>query len=173
MTWVVAAVVFLVAAILCHGPILSAPSQLMIGLDPSHDWAPVDRTDQQMVLSTVIGNARRLLERPGDLRDEGQCYPLPRAYALGEHMFGEGLMAAPVLGLTKQPVLAYNSMLVLRLWIAAMTMFAFIRHVTGHTSAAIVAGMLYGMHHYRVTDPVHPFVPTEPWVRSLGVSTSD
>ncbi len=157
-----ASVLYLLASLLALWLIVPAPAHLLAGLTSGP--RNLDRTDQQMVLATVVGNARRLVERPSVLRDEGQCFPLPKAYALGEHMFGEGLMAAPAWILTGDPVLSFNSMLLLRLWIPAMAMFAFVYHVTRNPGAAFLAGLLYGVHHYRVTDPVHSFVHGELWL---------
>lgn len=165
-TWVralaIAALLYAVASLLAVAPILPAPSRLVTGL--ANGPRVLDRTDQQMVLATIVGNARRLVSRPGLLRDEGQCFPLPKAYALGEHMFGEGVLAAPAWLLSRDPILSFNSMLVLRLWIPAMAMFAFVFHTTRNGWAAFLAGLLYGVHHYRVTDPVHAFVHGDMWL---------
>ncbi len=165
-TWIVAllvaAVFYFGAALLAVLPVLPAPSRLLLGLESGP--RNLDRTDQQMVMATITGNARRLLERPAVLQEEGQCFPLPKAYALGEHMFGEGLLAAPAWWATRDPVFSFNSMLVLRLWIPAMAMFAFVFHILRNPWAALLSGLLYGIHHYRVTDPVHSFVHGEMWL---------
>lgn len=164
LVWALAMAAYLVAGLVAMSHVLPEPSRLLAGLDessPSHD---IFQTDQKMVMATVIGNARRLVERPGVLRHEGQCYPLPMSYALGEHMFGEGLMAAPAWVATRDPVLSYNVMLLLRLWIPAIAMFAFVLHVARDPWAAFIAGLLYGVHHLRLIDPVHPFVYGDLWV---------
>ena len=162
--WGIALALYLLAALFAMGRVLPDAGNLLIGLEEGSAVRLLDRTDQQMVLSTVVGNARRLVDRPASLRDEGQCFPMPRSYALGEHMFGEGLLATPVWWLTGEPILAYNSMLVLRLWIAAVAMFAFLLYVTRNPWAAFVGGLLFGLSPYRLTDPVHPFVHADLWV---------
>jgi hypothetical protein len=162
--YLIAAAFYVAVSLLAMRAVLPSPGVLLQGLPHDNAWTSMDRHDQRMVLATVIGNARRLLERPSTLRTEGQCYPLPYAYALGEHMFGPGLLAAAPLALTGEPILAYNAMLFLTLWIPAMGMFAYVYHLTGNGWAAFVSGLLFGFSHVRVTDPVHPFVHGDLWV---------
>lgn len=164
LVWALAMAAYVVAGLVAMSHLLPEPSRLLTGLDESSPSHALFRTDQKMVMATVIGNARRLVERPSVLRHEGQCHPLPMSYALGEHMFGEGLMATPAWVVTHDPVLSYNSMLLLRLWIPAVAMFAFVLHVARDPWAAFVAGLLYGVHHLRLIDPVHPFVYGDMWV---------
>lgn len=136
---------------------LSSPATRVMGAARSTASASLTDSDERMVLSQITRHAR-LLARPADLAHDGQCYPTPWSYTLGEHMFGNALLAAVPLALTGDPIVAYNAVLLLNIWIAAMGMYALTRHATGSTAAALVAGVLFGFDQTRLSDPAHPYV---------------
>jgi hypothetical protein len=145
-------------------PVLRAPATLLPE-NPHLDetFTQLGRLDTNMVLWVVTGNAHRLLTHPAALRSEGQCHPLPKAYTLGEHMLGEGLLAALPLALSGDPILSYNLMLIATLWIAALAMFALALHFTRSVAAAFVAGALFCLEPTRIQDVAHPFVHGDLW----------
>src|SRR6185436_11822564 len=101
--------------------------------------AEVNQFDQQMVLSVVTRNARLLPTRPWEIAEGGQCVPTPRSYTLGEHMFGNGLLSVLPYAITRDPIVSYNVLLVLTLWLPALTMYALSLYFTGSPAAAFVA----------------------------------
>ena len=119
--------------------------------------------DQTFTMWLVTRNARVLTTRPWDLGGDGQCFPLPRPHTLGEHAFGEGLLAVVPWLLTGDPIATYNAMLVLSLWIPALSMFVLARYWTGSAGAAFVAGLLFAAGPDRIADPAHPFVHGDLW----------
>ncbi|MEO2166704.1 MAG: hypothetical protein ABGY42_01035 [bacterium] len=121
-------------------------------------------TDQQMVLGTVMHAARGWLDPATSLMGAGACFPAPNAWTLGEHMFGPGLLAALPLAITGEPILAYNLMLVLTMWIPAFGTFVLARRLTGSTAAAFVAGLLAALTLPRLNDLVHPYVHGDLWI---------
>jgi hypothetical protein len=123
----------------------------------------LDHSDQAMVVATVARNAHRLLNDPMTLRGGGQCFPMPRSYTLGEHMFGVGLLAVPTYALTGDPILSYNAAVLLTLWIPALTMYAFALFSTRSPAAAFVAGLAFALVPGRVIDPTHPYVHGDLW----------
>ncbi len=132
---------------------LSKPSSLAL-----------DHFDQSMVVATVIRNAHLLTTRPWDLLgDFGQCFPMPRAYTLGEHMFGVGLLAAGPYALTGDPILSYNLALVLTLWLPAITMYFLALRFTRSAPAAFFAGLAFALGPGRLVDPSHPYVHGDLW----------
>lgn len=161
---VAAALAYLVVALWNFRAILPAPATLLPEKQqPDETYRKVERLDTTMVLWTVTGNAERLLERPSELHAEGQCHPLPRAYTLGEHMLGPSLLAVIPLALGGDPILAYNGMLVLTVWIAALAMFACAEHFTRSAPAAFVAGLLFGLEPARMKEAAHPFIHGDLW----------
>src|SRR5512139_3177293 len=152
---VAAAVAFLIVGVWCLRPVLPAPASL---LPLARGTARLAQMDESMVLSVVTQNADLLTRDPAALFAYGQCYPLERSLALGEHMLGAGILAAIPYRATGEPVLAYNVMLLLKLWIAGFGMFLFAREVTGRTAPALVAGLAYQLSPTHLGDLIHPYL---------------
>lgn len=146
------------------GRLLPYPELLDWTSNGHMDLARLDHRDQSMVVSVVARNAKILTTRPWQLFSGfGQCYPMPRAYTLGEHMFGTSLLAAVPYLLTHDPLVSFNAALVLTLWIPGLTMFALALAFTRSPAAAFVAGMLFLLVPGRVVDPAHPYVHGDLW----------
>jgi hypothetical protein len=126
-------------------------------------FAQLDHLDEKMVVSVVARNASVLTSRPWEVRGDGQCYPMPRGYTLGEHMLGLGILAAVPWVLTHDPILAFNVALLLALWIAGLSMYALARHFTGSAAAAFVAGMLFELAPRRIAGVSHPYIAGDLW----------
>ncbi|MBM4267852.1 MAG: hypothetical protein FJ144_14780 [Deltaproteobacteria bacterium] len=159
---VLSAVAYLALSLYAMSGVLEAPATLLLG-PPAEGPGRLLRTDQNMVLSVVTHNARLFSSRPWDLFADGNCYPTPLSHTLGEHMFGNGLLAAIPHRLTGEPILAYNVLLVLRLWIPALAMYALSLHFTKSPPAAFVAGLVFGLSRSRLRDPVHPYAYGDLW----------
>jgi len=99
--------------------------------------------DQRFVIGTIATNLQKLLRGPRALAGFGFCYPLRAAYTLGEHMFGETLLALPFYVATGDPILSYNAALILSVWIAALAMYALALYWTRSIAAAFVGGMVF------------------------------
>jgi hypothetical protein len=65
--------------------------------------------------------------------------------------------------LTDDPVVTYNAVLILGLWIAGLSMYALVHGWTQSTGAALVAGLLFAIEPGRIGDPTHPFVHGDLW----------
>jgi hypothetical protein len=162
-----AALAYLAVASLLLRAVLPAPAARLPYPAALHasdqDLVSLDHYDQAMVVATVTRNADRILRAPWTLREGGQCFPMPRSYTLGEHMFGVGLLAAPAYALTGDPILSYNAALLLTLWIPALAMYAFAACLTRSPAAAFVAGLAFALVPGRVIDPTHPYVHGDLW----------
>lgn len=159
------ALVYLGLALWVHRAVLPDPRTLvplpaaLVGTA----YERIYQADQRFVLATFASNAGKLLRDPRELGGFGFCYPLRASYVLGEHMFGESLLAVPVYAASGDPVLAYNSVIVLSVWIAALAMYALALHWTGSMPAAFVAGTLFAFNAARLSNPAHPFVHGNLW----------
>lgn len=168
-----ASLVYLGLALAVLAPALREPTRFLpylAALDgepdartPRRKLSYLDHRDQQMVVSVVTRNAATLTSRPAQLFGDGQCYPMPRGYTLGEHMIGAGILAAAPWALTHDPILSFNVALVLMLWIAGTTMYALARYFTGSAPAAFVAGLLFELTPRRVIAVSHPYVHGDYW----------
>ena len=146
------------------GRMLPYPALLDWTSSSHMDLARLDHRDQSMVVSVVTRNVEILTTKPWQLFSGfGQCYPLPRSYTLGEHMFGTSFLAVVPYLLTHDPLVSFNAALVLTLWIPALTMFALSLSFTRSPAAAFVAGVLFMLVPGRIVDPSHPYVHGDLW----------
>ena len=159
----IAALLYLGVALWSMRDLQGQASTHVLGPPEQGPMSNLYRTDQEMVLGTVIRNARLFTEAPGRLGGPGQCFPFPKAYTLGEHMFGNGALAALPWILTREPVLSYNIMLILTLWIPALAMYALALHFTRDPPAAFLAGLIFELARPRLLDPAHPYVHGDLW----------
>lgn len=128
----------------------------------------LDHRDQSMVVATTIRNAHLLSTNPREIfSDFGQCFPSPKAYTLGEHMFGLGLLATPMWMLSGDPLQSFNAALVATLWLAGIAMYALSLHFTRNPAAAFVAGLAFLLVPGRIIDPSHPYVHGDLWAPAI------
>lgn len=166
-----AVVAYLLVSVFTLRETLEAPSVRLAHpavLDDDPGRLRLDHRDQSMVVATTIRNAHLLSTNPGALlSDFGQCFPTPRAYTLGEHMFGLGLLATPVWILSEDPLRSFNAALLATLWFAGLTMYALALHFTRNPAAAFVAGLAFLLVPGRIIDPSHPYVHGDLWAPAI------
>jgi hypothetical protein len=126
-------------------------------------WRPIVQSDQTLSAANMTWNAHRFLTRPWDLYEPGQCHPAHHAATLGPHQLGDGLLGIVPYVLTRDPVLTYNTVVVLTLWLPAVAMYALVFGFTRSAAAAFVAGLLFAFHPARITDVIHPDVHGNYW----------
>ncbi|MEW6273140.1 MAG: hypothetical protein AB1689_28005, partial [Thermodesulfobacteriota bacterium] len=159
------ALLYLAIALWAYRAVLPSPGTLvampaaMVGKPP----ATLYQGDQRFVVGALARQADQVLHDPAGLAGHGLCYPLRASYTLGEHMFGETLLELPAYAATGDPVLSYNVMVVLSVWIGAIAMYAFALHWTRSAPAALIAGLLFAFHPGKVVNPAHPFVHGNLW----------
>lgn len=156
---------FSVLAAFCLYPVWQDPTSLLLENGNLADgWGLVGRADQSMVLALVMRNADLLLSDPLALRGWGPCFPFPQSFTLGEHAFGEGILAVLPWALTGDPILSYNVVLWITFLIPGCTMFVWARYFTGSSAAAFIAGMLFQLLPARIFDGGHPFIHADYWL---------
>jgi hypothetical protein len=106
--------------------------------DTLPDWS--DAADSTWRIGTI---ARNLLVDPLHLYSTPALYPLDNALALDELLTGQGFLAAPVVWLTGNTVLAYNLLNFLSFVLSGFAMWLLVRHLTGSYVAGLVAGMVF------------------------------
>src|SRR5215470_2349432 len=91
MRWgLVAAALYLAAALWHVRAVLPAPATLLPINPEMQSMIPVG--DQNIVVAAIARGARLLPTAPWRLYDGGQCFPMPHAITLGEHIIGNGLL---------------------------------------------------------------------------------
>lgn len=159
-----AALLYLALALVCYAPVLGAPFHtLPINAGLKTGASQLVRWDQSIAVASITRNAHALLTEPWHFFDGFQCFPLPRSYTLGEHMFGSGVLAAPAYLATGDPLFSYNALLIASAWIAALGMYFLARELVQDAPAAFVAGLLFGFSTARIEDVAHPFAYADLW----------
>jgi len=160
----VAAILYVALALFSVRAIVPAPATAFpFPVSVEKAWIPIHQADQKMVAATIAHNARMWASGLWRLWQSGQCYPTPNAVTLGEHMLGNGLLGVVPYLVTRDPIVTYNSVVLLTPVIAALAMYALVYWWTGSGAAALVAGLLFGFHPTRIENPVHPFVVGNQW----------
>jgi hypothetical protein len=155
-----AACVYLVLTLWVLRDVLPAPASrfafpsLIIGTIREPVWL----RDLHMVTWQIARNARTWATHPQALFAGEQCYPSPDSIALGEHMLGSGLLGVPAHVLGADPVVVYNTVAGLVLWLGAMAGYAAVFSWTRSAGAALVGGLLVGFHPLRINNPLHPYL---------------
>lgn len=130
------------------------------------DWNLIVANDQNLSLWGAVDNARTLAR--GDiagLMSQGQCWPMPDATALGEHMFEVGILTAPWWLVTHEPVASYDLSLFTAVLVAAAGMFLFLHRHTESVPASIAGAMAFAFAVPRLVDlPYHPAVIGTQWL---------
>ena len=114
----------LVLSLLVYRSILPAPATLSpypadtFSRLGQSSFNPVNLSfgDRSMVMASLAANGDRILRNPLQPLGEGQCFPTPDAFTLGEPMLTTSYMAVPFYAATGEPILSYNILLILRLW---------------------------------------------------------
>jgi hypothetical protein len=91
-------------------------------------------------------------QSPAHLFDGNAFYPYKDTLAFSEHLFVPAFLGAPVFLATRNPVLAYNAVVLLTLCIAGTGMYLLALHLTAEPLAAFGAGVLYAFHTWNVNE---------------------
>jgi hypothetical protein len=104
----------------------------------------VNTDDGRWSLWVVAWVADALIVNPRGLYDANIFYPHRNTLAYSEANLGAGLMALPAWGLTGNPYLAHNTVVVTGFVLAVAGAYYLVRYLSGSREAAAVAGVLFG-----------------------------
>lgn len=96
--------------------------------------------------NTMIMGARTLNavgEGAGGVYEDFFMSPIKDSIVFNENLFGLSLLFAPFYGLTGNPLLAYNIVLLISLALSGYFMFLFVRHLTGSELAGLISGVAF------------------------------
>ena len=110
---------------------------------------PGDRTmsaspDTNLFMWTLAWDVHALTHQPIRIFDANIYYPLPRTLAYSENLIGSAFIAAPILWVTDNPVLAMNLVALLSAALCALGAYVLARQVGVGAGAAVVSGLVYG-----------------------------
>lgn len=93
-----------------------------------------------------------------------QFYPIAGVMAFSEHLLGLAPITSPVLWVTHNPLLAYNTAFFLSFPLCALAAHLLCYELTGRHDAAVVAGLAYGFSPYRMSQFSHVQVLSAYWI---------
>ncbi|MBN2371336.1 MAG: hypothetical protein JXO72_12705 [Vicinamibacteria bacterium] len=125
-------------------PVAKAPARLAIpnGDLLSHAWA-------------VAWVVHQTFTNPVLVFDANIYWPYDLSLAHGESLFAQSALAAPLLLLGGNPILAYNFLLLMSFGIGGLGMYLLARGLSGSRSAAFLAGLVYAFCAYKWKHLVH------------------
>lgn len=123
------------------------------------DWG--DPADSAWRIGAI---ARQLLNNPFHLYQTNAFYPLGSNLALDELITGQGLLAAPVIWLTNNPPLAFNLLLFTSFAFSGFAMWLLVRHLTGSSSAGLVAGLIFAFSPWHYGQYAHLGLAAQQWM---------
>jgi hypothetical protein len=126
--------------------------------------AGVVLADHRFLVWQVTRNARSLLHAPLRFFDAEHCYPTRGSLALADPLLTMGLLATVPHALGGDPLLTYNAVVFALPVLSALAMFLLVREWTASAAAGAVAGLLYGFHPARLSNPIHPHIYDTTWV---------
>lgn len=100
----------------------------------------------------IAWNVHQFFRDPLHLFDANMLFPHPRSLTLTDHQLLSSLSVAPVVWLSKNPVLAYNAAVALACLLAAMVGRRVALALGCDAVGAWAAGALYGFHTYQVNE---------------------
>lgn len=140
-----AAVLFLLMAVIHSWPLASNVGGL----------ARLDNHDAELNTWIVAWNAHILPRDPLGLFEAPLFHPERHSLAFSEHMLVPSIIGAPLYWAGASPVAVYNVLIIAGLALSGWAMFAVMQRWTGSTSAALIAGLLYGFNAHVLTRFVH------------------
>ncbi|MEZ5294581.1 MAG: hypothetical protein R2745_26110 [Vicinamibacterales bacterium] len=111
--------------------------------------------DGRMSIWNVAWVADTLIVQPSKLYDANIFYPAKRTLAYSEANIGAGLLAVPAWGLTGNPYLAHNTVVLFAFVAAAAGAYYLVRYLSGSREAAAVAAVLFAFCPYIYARTAH------------------
>ncbi len=103
----------------------------------------VDAPDTHLYIWTLAWDAHAFVTNPFGIFDANIYYPLPNTLAYSENLIGSALVAAPVLWITGDAVLAMNLVALSACFLCGIGAYLLARKLGLGTGAAVLAGIVF------------------------------
>jgi hypothetical protein len=113
-----------------------------LGLDPAGSVLPIG-PDGSLFMWTLAWDTHAFLHQPLRLFDANIYHPHPNTLAYSENLVGSAFLAAPILWLTDNPVLALNIVSLVTCLLCGIGAYLLARRVGLEPPAAFVAGFIF------------------------------
>lgn len=101
-------------------------------------------TDMDLAIWTIGWDVHAFTHQPWKIFDANIFYPFHNSLAYSENLIGSAIIAAPVLWLTDNTILAMNVVVLLSVMLSAFGAFLLARRLGLSTMAALLAGIVFG-----------------------------
>jgi len=128
------------------------------------DSFPGDLGDPPSQAWILAWDVHALVTNPAHLYDGNIFYPFHDVLAYQDTLLGLLPVAAPLLLLTNNPVLAYNVLFLLSFALCAWGAYLLARRLVGDPRAAFLAGLVYGFSPYRMVHLYHLNLLCAMWI---------
>ena len=128
-----------------------------------------DDGDPLMVTWVLAWVAHQLPRAPAHLFDANIFYPERNTLAFSESLIVPGLIVAPLHWLGVGPILVHNLVFLSGFALSGVGVALLVRRLTGHTGAAMLAGIVFAFPPYRIDHYAHAqlqqtqFIPLSLW----------
>jgi len=99
--------------------------------------------DTNLFLWTIGWDLHAIVHQPLSIFDANIFYPLPHTLAYSENAIGSALLAAPVLVISGNPVLALNAVLLLACVLCGVGTFVLARRLGMSLGGSLIAGLIF------------------------------
>jgi len=123
-----------------------------------------DEGDPLLVTWVFAWVAHQLPVAPAHLFDANIFYPERRTLAFSETMLAPALAVAPLHWLRVGPILIYNIVFLSGFILSGVGTALLVRSLTGHTGAAMVAGLIFAFLPYRIEHYSHLQLQQAQWI---------
>jgi hypothetical protein len=128
-----AALIFVALTLLLTWPLALHPASATLPMGPDGD----------LFVWTLAWNAHAFIHQPLSIFEANIYYPLEHTLAFSENLIGSALIAAPVLWITGNNVLALNTVALLSVLLCGLGAFVLARRLGIGPAGAIVAGVIF------------------------------
>lgn len=108
-----------------------------------HDAVLAEDPDNHLFIWTLAWNTHALTTKPLEVFEANIYHPRPLTLAYSENLLGSTPFAAPVLWLTRNPVLAMNVVELISVWLCGLGAYVLARQLGLGVGAALVCGIVF------------------------------
>lgn len=120
-----------------------------------HRSIPGDTGDPCLNAWIMSWGARTTFTSPTRFFQANIMYPSRDVLAYSEHLFTMALLSAPIYALSRNPILAYNFLVLTGLVVSALGCYLLVKELTGSRWAALVSGFFFAFCSYKFSQLTH------------------
>lgn len=119
------------------------------------DHIPSDLGDPLYNVWAMAWNLHKLTSGLTGFWDANIFYPHHGSLLYADYLFALSLLAAPVVAISGNFILAYNILFIFSFFLSALAMYYLVDHLTGSPAAAIISGLIFAFFPYRFAHLSH------------------